>query len=101
MTVRRKARKPVHINLHMPLHKAFRKTCIDKNVTMQEILEYLIVSIVEKDEDIYKVFVDFSKNKRSKIKKIASIEADDIYNSISDAEESEDEQDEDDEQDSL
>lgn len=98
MTIRRKARKPVHINLHVPLHKAFRKICIDKNVTMQEILEYLIVSIVEKDEDVYKIFVDFSRNKRNKIKKIAAVEADDIYSSISnDGEDSEDEQTEDDE----
>lgn len=97
MTIKRKARKPVHINLGVPVHKAFRKTCIDKSVTMQEILEYLIVSIIDKDEDVYKIFVDFSRNKKNKIKKIAIVEADDIYDSISDNEEDVDDEQEDDE----
>jgi carbamate kinase len=84
MTVipKRKIRKPVHINLSVPVHKAFRKACIDKNVTMQEILEYFIMSILEKDEDISKIFVDFSKNKKNKIKKVALVEADELYSFI-------------------
>jgi hypothetical protein len=96
MKVRRKARKPVHINLSVPVHKAFRKICIDKNVTMQESLEYFIISILERDEEAFKIFLDLARNKKNKIKKIASIEADDIYNFIDsdEADEAEEKEDE-------
>lgn len=85
--MKRKIRKPVHINLSVPVHKAFRKICIDKNVTMQETLEYFILSVLERDEEIFKIFVDFAKNKKLKIKKVASIEADEIYDMIDSDEE--------------
>jgi hypothetical protein len=54
---------------------------------MQETLEYFILSVLERDEEIFKIFVDFAKNKKLKIKKVASIEADEIYDMIDSDEE--------------
>ncbi len=80
-------RKAIHIQVSEDMHIAFRKACIENHVTMQEILEFFIVGILDNDEETKRIFDRVVKTKRNKtIKRLSKVEANTIYDAIGEGE---------------
>lgn len=76
-------RKAIHIQISEDAHSAFRKLCIDHKVTMQEILEFFVLGVLDEKPEMTSILEAVSKSKKSKtVRRIAAIEHDAIYDAI-------------------
>jgi len=76
-------RKAVHIQVSEDAHAAFRKLCIDHKVTMQEILEFFILGVLDEKPEMVEILRSVSKSKKTKtVRRIATVEHDAIYDAI-------------------
>jgi len=77
------ARKAIHIQVSEDAHSSFRKLCIDHKVTMQEIIEFFVLGILDEKPAMVGILESVSKAKKSKtVKRVSTVEHDAIYNAI-------------------
>lgn len=78
------SRKAIHIQVSEDAHSAFKKLCIDHKVTMQEILEFFVLGLLDEKDEMVGILEGVSKAKKKKtIKRVSSVEHDAIYSAIS------------------
>jgi hypothetical protein len=77
-------RKAIHIQVSEDAHASFRKLCIDHKVTMQEIIEFFVLGVLDEKPEMVGILESVSKAKKSKtVKRVSAVEHDAIYNAIS------------------
>jgi len=78
-------KKSVHINLNKETHAEFRMTLFKRELSMQEVFEFLAVKIVDGDENLTKFLDEIEYNKKNRVfdKKVNSTDAESIFDAIS------------------
>ena len=76
-------RKSVHINLNESVHSELRILAFKNKLSMQEIISYLVTSLVDKDSYLESLIEKMKSEKISKeLKKITNVESIDIFDAI-------------------
>lgn len=77
-------KKSVHINLNKATHTNFRMTLFKRELSMQEVFEFLAVKIVDGDEALTKFLdeIEYNKKNRSFEKKVNATDAESIFDAI-------------------
>ena len=79
-------RKSVHINLAKSTHSELRILLFKKGLSMQEVIEYFAVSLVEGDDYLNNLLeeIEYNKKVNKSKKQVSSIDAESIFDAIKD-----------------
>jgi len=77
-------KKSIHINLNKDTHTEFRMALFKRELSMQEVFEFLAVKIVDGDETLTKFLDEIEYNKKNRVfeKKVNSTDAESIFDAI-------------------
>ena len=77
-------KKSIHINLNKETHAEFRMNLFKRELSMQEVFEFLAVKIVDGDETLTKFLdeIEYNKKNRDFAKKVNSTDAESIFDVI-------------------
>jgi hypothetical protein len=77
-------RKSVHINLAKSTHSELRILLFKKGLSMQEVIEYFSVQLVDGDEYLNNILDEIEYNKKvvKSTKQISSVDAESIFDAI-------------------
>lgn len=77
-------RKSVHINLAKSTHAELRILLFKKGLSMQEVIEYFSVQLVEGDEYLNNILneIEYNKKVAKSTKQISSVDAESIFEAI-------------------
>ncbi len=74
------SKKSVHFNLTKSGHTAFRMACVQRELSMQEVIEAFVQKIVIENKTFINFLDEVKENKKLKItKKFSSSDIDSIY----------------------
>ena len=76
-------RRSIHTIVTDETHTAFKATCVQQKLTMQDFLEECINHLLDGDEDFMKFAAEISRRKKEKvIKRVSNTDADAVYRAI-------------------
>ncbi len=76
-------RRSIHTIVTDETHTAFKATCVQQKLTMQDFLEECINRLLDGDEDFMKFAAEISRRKKEKvIKRVSNTDADAVYRAI-------------------
>ena len=76
-------RRSIHTIVSDETHTAFKATCVQQKLTMQDFLEECINRLLDGDEDFMKFAAEISRRKKEKvIKRVSNTDADAVYRAI-------------------
>ena len=77
-------KKSIHVNLNKETHAEFRVALFKRGLSMQEVIEFLAVKIVDGDETLTKFLEEIEYNKKNRVftKKVNSTDAESIFDAI-------------------
>lgn len=76
-------RRSIHTIVSDETHTAFKATCVQQKLTMQDFLEECINRLLDGDEDFTKFATEISRRKKEKvIKRVSNTDADAVYRAI-------------------
>jgi len=77
------SRRSIHTVVSDETHTAFKATCVQQRLTMQDFLEECINRLLDGDDDFTKFAADIAKRKKEKtIKRVTNTDADSVYKAI-------------------
>ena len=77
-------KKSVHVSMTKNTHSQFRKTLLDYNLSMQEVIELFASLAGENDDRAIDIIKQAKDNKRQKtLKKLTDNEVENLYDAIS------------------
>lgn len=76
-------RKTLHIGITTSAHSGFRIQCFKHGLSMQEVIEEIVIRIASEEQDMLDVLSELKQNKKTKtIKKLKNVDIEGIYDII-------------------
>lgn len=77
-------KRSIHAIVSDETHVAFKATCVQQKLTMQDFIEECINRLLDGDDDFLKFASEIARKKKEKtIKRVSNTDADSVYRAIS------------------